>query len=91
MWGYAADVMDACEQAVELAPDNGEYRESRGLARALTEDYAGAIEDFEFFVDWSEETGERENLRSEREVWITKLEAGQNPFDEETLESLRYW
>ena len=38
--------MAACEQAVELEPDHGGYRDSHGLARALTGDYPGAIVDF---------------------------------------------
>ena len=38
LWGYAAKVMHACEHAVELAPDSGEVRDSRGLARGVTGD-----------------------------------------------------
>ncbi len=51
LWGYATAVLDACERAVELAPENGDYHDSRGLARALTGDYEGAIEDFEFYIE----------------------------------------
>lgn len=43
-------VMFACEKAVKLAPDNGIFRESRGLARALTGDYKGATPDFEAYI-----------------------------------------
>jgi regulator of sirC expression with transglutaminase-like and TPR domain len=38
--------MDACERAVALAPDDGQIRDSRGLARAMTGNIEGAIEDF---------------------------------------------
>ena len=48
--GHAAVVLHACEQAVTLAPDDGSVRESRGIARALTGDYNGAIADLEFFI-----------------------------------------
>jgi len=44
--GHAKDVMDACERGVELDPDNGGIRDSRGLARALIGDYKGAIEQY---------------------------------------------
>ena len=54
----------------------------------MTGDCAGAIEDFKFFVEQSEKAGGLEHLRSEREAWITELEAGRNPFDKETLEAL---
>ena len=36
LWEHAAEVMPACEQAVALKPDNGEWSSNRGLARALT-------------------------------------------------------
>lgn len=87
--GHAADVIDACERAVELAPNEGWIRDSRGFARALTGDYAGAIEDFEFYVEWSKENERYERYGSKREPWIAELEAGRNPFDAETLEALR--
>ncbi len=45
--GYATKVMDACNFAVALASGNGGIRDSGGLARALTGDTQGAIEDFQ--------------------------------------------
>ncbi len=85
LWGHAAEVMAACEQAVALAPDNGSIRDSRGLARALAGDVAGAIDDFEAFVAW---TG-NERARAQRQEWIAALRAGRNPFTKELLERLR--
>lgn len=87
--GQAAEVLSACERAVELAPDHGGYRDSRGLARALTGDYAGAIEDFKFYVVWSNENGLSDSRVSKREAWIAALEAQRNPFDEATLKALQ--
>ena len=49
----------------------------------------GAIEDFEFYVAWLEETGEYEAGGDGREAWIVELRAGRNPFDEATLKTLR--
>ncbi len=83
--GHAAEVMAACEQAVALVPDNGSARNSRGLARALTGDVAGAIDDFEAYVVW---TGNDRN-RAQGQGWIGALRAGQNPFTSELLERLR--
>ncbi len=87
--GVAAEVLDACEQAVKLAPDDGWKYDNRGLARALTGDYQGAIEDFKFFVEWSKQNDLYEQYGHKREAWIAELEAGHNPFDEATLEALR--
>jgi WD40 repeat protein len=89
LWGRAADVLEACEQAVALAPDDGGIRESRALARALTKDYEGAVEDLQFFLHWAVSNGLDDELVSEREVWIAELRAGRNPLDTETLEALR--
>ncbi|MGB0385074.1 MAG: CHAT domain-containing protein [Ardenticatenaceae bacterium] len=95
LWGQAAEVMDACERAVELASgyEKEWIRERRGLARALTEDYAGALEDFQScsgFCLFDSLTLER-HLSFTRQELIPELEAGRNPFDAETLEALMNW
>jgi tetratricopeptide (TPR) repeat protein len=85
--GFADFIIKACELAVRLAPDNGGFRDSRGLARALTGDLQGAIEDFRFFLEWGSGR-EPEKELDRRRAWIAELEAGRNPFDRATLESL---
>ena len=47
--GHPAQVLDACEKAVRAATaeQRWKYQDSRGLARALTGNSQGAIEDFE--------------------------------------------
>jgi serine/threonine protein kinase len=89
LFGKASEIMmDACNKAVELDP-TGLNNDSRGLARALTGDYAGAIADFKVFVAWAKQNEKYQKYVVERERWITELEAGRNPFDEATLEKLR--
>ncbi|MBD2203335.1 hypothetical protein H6G33_04920 [Calothrix sp. FACHB-1219] len=85
LYGYAGDVMFACEKAVSLAPTNGNIRDSRGLARALTGNTKGAIEDFQAFIEWTDNSEEK----SQRQGWINSLSAGKNPFTKEELEKLR--
>lgn len=85
LWDHAADVMTACERAVALAPEAGGIRDSRGLARALTGDFQGAIEDFEAFVA----SGANDALRAQRLDWIDALRAGEDPFTPEVLSSFR--
>ncbi|NES46624.1 MAG: hypothetical protein F6K20_36810, partial [Moorea sp. SIO2C4] len=83
--GYAAEVMDACEKAVAKAPKSYKgYQDSRGLARALTGDTAGAISDFQEFVDWTR----NDKSKAKRQKWIDELRAGKNPFTEEVLKDL---
>jgi tetratricopeptide (TPR) repeat protein len=89
LWGYAEDVMDACDRAVALAPENAMIKDSRGLARALAGDYPGAIEDFREYVEWLEKHGGDEYEKSQRQFWISELESGRNPFDEAILMELR--
>jgi WD40 repeat protein len=83
--GFAAEFLEYCERAVELAPDDAAIRDSRGLARALTGDYSGAIEDFQYFVDHYDD----EILIEQREQWIIDLKAGMNPITPEVLEELK--
>lgn len=84
LWGHATDVIDACNKAVELAPKQEEFRDSRGLARALIGDIEGAIEDFQVFVD----TTEDQSRKYQRQSWINSLRQGQNPFTPEQLKQL---
>ena len=90
-WGasahdMAADAMYACDLAVELDPSNGAVRDSRGVARALTGDFSGAIEDFQAFITWGQGSSENIELRQE---WVQALENGTNPIDEAVLEIIR--
>jgi serine/threonine protein kinase/tetratricopeptide (TPR) repeat protein len=87
--GQAAAGLQACERAVELSSGNGNAYDSRGLARALTGDYAGAVEDFRAYLAWAKQNGVAAATLQKREAWVTQLEAGQNPFDPATLEALR--
>ncbi|WP_365973093.1 AAA-like domain-containing protein [Moorena sp. SIO4G3] len=84
--GYAADVMDACEKAIAKAPKYKyeRYQHSRGVARALTGDTAGAISDFQAYVDWAS----NDHWKAKVQKWIDELRAGKNPFTEEVLKDL---
>ena len=85
IYRYAKEVLAYCEQAVALAPDHEAIRDSRGLARALTGDYSGAIEDFQFFIENSDD----EIYIEQRQQWIVDLSAGKNPITPEVLEELK--
>lgn len=88
--GFGRIVLPACERAVQLAPDQIPYRSSRGLARAFAGDIAGAIQDFQAYIDWSQQTGLYDEFGSKRANWIEALEAGRNPFTLEILTNLYY-
>jgi cytochrome c-type biogenesis protein CcmH/NrfG len=79
-------VMQACEKAVTLAPKNGEFRDSRGIARALTGNKPGANEDFQAFI---KSTDSDEEEKKQRQGWIDALKAGKNPFTQEVIEKLK--
>ena len=83
--GHAAKVMEYCEKAVTIAPKNRRIRESRALARALTGNIQGAIEDFQFVIEESDD----EELKSKVQGWLDSLQKGKNPFTEEVLKGLR--
>jgi hypothetical protein len=86
--GQAALVLPACHKAVTLAPNDGDIRESRGLARALTGDKPGAIQDFQFFISHTEDA----KLKAQRQGWIKDLQADKPPlaiFTPKVLEQLR--
>jgi WD40 repeat protein/tetratricopeptide (TPR) repeat protein len=93
--GHAGEVLDACDRAVKSDPTNGEFRTSRGVAKALTRHPEEALSDFEAFLAWAQ--GElqtrmglarRQRLEAERarhERWIAELRAGREPFTRDEL------
>ncbi|WP_420640874.1 pre-peptidase C-terminal domain-containing protein [Candidatus Leptofilum sp.] len=90
LWGFAEEVLFACETAVSLEPEHGGIADSYGVALALLGNEEEAVIYFRQFIEWGE--GFNTTLREE---WIEELEAGRNPFivngeiNEELLELLR--
>jgi regulator of sirC expression with transglutaminase-like and TPR domain len=88
--------MAACERAVSEAESNpqidpygrAQIRDSRGVARAMHGDFAGAIDDFSFFVSHAR-AGAAPELFKRRESWLAMLKQDRNPFDAATLQTLR--
>ena len=84
----ASDVLFAGEKAVELEPDDGFFKDTRGLARALTGNVAGAIDDFLAALD----SGCFDNSnpkKQQRQRWLEVLQEGEHPFTPEELATLR--
>ena len=85
------EALPFCNLALEREPD-GPARDSRGLVHGVTGSIDEALADFKVFLDWvdaSEKPTCGAYYRPSRELWITALEAGDNPFDDETLRELR--
>jgi hypothetical protein len=89
LWHLAEDALFACELAVEMEPEDGAIRDTRGLARALTGDFAGAIEDFRFFITAGADQNVPASVTAQRAEWVEALEAGVNPFDQALINELR--
>lgn len=85
LWEQAAEVLWTCDQVVAIAPTQAWAREARGIARALTGDTRGAIDDLSAVATWTMS----EQERSERLAWVASLRAGQNPFTAGVLAALR--
>jgi len=90
----AASVLDACERAVATASDEERFyfRDSRGVARVLTKDYAGAIEDFEAFLGWAGGQKSSKPLNEAirlRKSWITTLKTENDPFRDIDLRTVQ--
>ncbi|MBN1220808.1 MAG: PD40 domain-containing protein [Anaerolineae bacterium] len=91
LWGHASLVKEFCNEAVTSANEYSlaEFRDSRGINRALLGDYTGAIEDFEEFVKFYQDNEDYQEQVVQRQGWIEDLRAEKNPFDDETLEQLK--
>lgn len=89
--GESNSVLDNCEKAIELSSESdfqAAYRDSRGLALALTGDYEGAIIDFEIYAAYLKNHKGDETEINKRESWIANLENGINPFNDLVLDEL---
>lgn len=82
--GFADRVVSMCDYAFDARDDIPPYRDSRGLARALTGDFEGAIADFRYVIEEGDQS-----LRDTRIPYLEKLLKGENPFTEEELATLR--
>ncbi|MCP4663408.1 MAG: hypothetical protein GY856_49085 [bacterium] len=101
LWGFSGhEVIGVCDKAVAAVSGRNESaRLRRAVVLAHGNEYRRAVEDLAPYVAWLEEVerstgdeGLKEILRSmrrPREQWITKLNAGENPFTPELLEKLR--
>lgn len=90
LFDRAEEVMPACERSVELVPEGlANAHSRRGFARARTGDREGAIEDFREAVKRWEDRGRTGRFLRSRRAWLEALEAGEDPFDEATVERLR--
>ncbi len=67
-----------------MSGDSIAIRDSRGIARAMTGDFSGAIDDFNAFVNSDPE----HRHANTRRTWIAELEAGRNPFTEAMIMQL---
>ncbi|HEY9668097.1 MAG TPA: hypothetical protein V6C91_14900 [Coleofasciculaceae cyanobacterium] len=85
--GYASspEIRAACEKAVESAPTDSAWRDSRGLVRTINGDIKGAIEDFQAFIKWTPDKTKKRQFQR----WLNKLRSGVSPFTAGELERLR--
>ena len=59
--------------------------EERGVAKAITGDIKGAIEDFEYYIKKVKDV-----KKSQRQRWVDALRAGDDPFTDEEIKTLFY-
>jgi peptidase M23-like protein len=85
LWGVASEVMEACDRAVALEPNNGDWRRTRGLAWGMLGDRDGAAREIEHYVGWEP----RDDLREQYEAYLDLLRRGENPFTRDTVDELR--
>ena len=84
----AAKVLDACEKAVKLDFENGSFRDSRGIARAMTGNLDGVVRDFEAYVNWAPQHNRSQERIDRRKQWIEQLKNNENPFSPEDRDTL---
>jgi tetratricopeptide (TPR) repeat protein len=90
LMGHANRVISVCDEAVAVAQPQEKdfYRDSRGLARAMTGNDPGAMTDFQAFIQWTTSDNAKASFDARglqrriarRQAWIQSLQKHQNPF-----------
>ena len=71
-----------------MDPENGSYRDSRGIARAMTGNLEGVISDLKVYVEWAPKNKRPQKRIDRRKKWIEQLKKGENPFSPENRDTL---
>ena len=74
--GYGREVLPACDRLMKLAPGDVGYRDSRGLARALSGDTKGAIADFEAYIAARADDPKRAETVARRREVVAMMKTG---------------
>lgn len=85
--GFANEVLRVCDLAVRGSAGASSVRDSRGVARAIAGDLAGAADDFREVVRAKERQNQKEFL-ARRSGWLAALESGTNPLTPAELQAL---
>jgi hypothetical protein len=90
-WDYtvinrAQEALPYCEEAVEKDPSS-QTLDSRGVAYALLGKYPEALSDFETALE--KDDFPSEEMKAQRQEWVTTLKAGNNPITPDVLEQER--
>ena len=87
---FSEKLLKICDQAVSTAQqeDRAIVRDSRGVARALSGDLPGALEDFNAFLSAEAGNEQYKALIPKRRHWIEQLESGKNPITDSVLNKL---
>jgi protein-disulfide isomerase len=71
--GFGSEVMPSCDRAVALFPNYAGYRDSRGLARATTGDFKGAISDIEYWIARNKNNPKQANSLKTRQLLVEAM------------------
>lgn len=86
--GFAIDVLFAGDKAVELDPNNCNFRDSRAIARSVIGNLTGALEDLQFVLK-NDPWKISDNFERTRRKYLEIIRNGVNPFTEDELNILK--
>jgi WD40 repeat protein len=83
--GFPNIGLPAAELAIQEDPFNGEYRDTRGVARCAMGDSLHALDDFKAYVEWAQALAVPQSSLTQRRDWMATLETGKLPADSCTV------
>ncbi|NMF59197.1 WD40 domain-containing protein [Pseudanabaena yagii] len=96
IYNSASQVIFACDNAINLEPNNLNILRSRAIARTITNNKKGAIEDLRKYIYQQQSDQPKSFLllskifkNGDEQVWLDALQQGKNPFTPEKLSEWR--
>lgn len=86
--GDVAQVIGDCQRVVDAWPSSISAHCGLGVALVFLGDFAGAVKEFQFYIDNADQGHHNDSFTQEHRQWTALMENGSPPFNDQTMRKL---